>query len=99
MDGKRITRIESPTDHFDAAAGAQRKINLALGAFLVAQPGEYYFNFSIYDRHNSISNSDVGAPRFDFLAHALRVSIAGQPDATTPVFMQPGKWSCHALRG
>jgi lipopolysaccharide transport system ATP-binding protein len=90
LDSKRVTRIRSEPDRFQAKVGILREVNMRLDPCLLG-PGKYYISFAILaeDEH------DIGVPRdrYDLVARFLDFEVFNTLDyRETVLFFHEAQW-------
>jgi lipopolysaccharide transport system ATP-binding protein len=91
--GRRVARVESRVDEFDAEAGDRRPISVDLGPLLLTA-GSYTASLSIYDLGVSSSTAAGRECRFDVLVRPLVFSVSdARTEPGAPVFEYPGAWT------
>jgi len=90
LDSKRVTRIRSETDHFQAKFGALRDLSMKLDPCLLG-PGKYYVSFAILVE----DERDIGVPqdRYDLVARFLDFEVFSTLDyRETVLFFHEAEW-------
>jgi hypothetical protein len=85
---RRVARVESEVDRFDAQKGARRSVHVDLTPLLL-KGGRYYGSISIYDK--SMDQTSGTETRFDVLARCFSVDVKGE--AAPPYYVHPSSWS------
>lgn len=93
IDGRRLCRIESPTDFFNGEKGERRKVRIDMGKLLLGS-GDYLMSFSIFDLLNNASTLDIDKSRFDMLSRSYQMQVLHANDSDPPVIHYPAKWRC-----
>jgi lipopolysaccharide transport system ATP-binding protein len=89
LRGNRVAWITSPTDTFNADAGAKRSVSVRLDPLLLGG-GDYILSVSIFDSvpENRISARD----RHDLLARCLDFKVIENDGRQSPIFHHPARW-------
>ena len=91
LEGKRVARIESPTDRFKLEEGGIHRVQINLEPQLLAA-GEYLISFSVFDI-SSGSAADTLNCRYEMLARSYHLEIEPTSPGIGQTLNYPAAWS------